>query len=188
MKVFGTTLISGFIHRCNSISSNGMMSSAPAACRGNKKQVLSACRAAQTFVWGGFQRSNPPPLLQIKLAPLYLKGPDIEDALRRPSAKEEQVQELCRHLGAALGCSRCRHPQHPHAMRMHATSACACSHWALVPQTTKTKQEKTHQPNHNLIKRVAMLKTLLAVIQKGEKNNTQEPEKIHRWENCWQPE
>lgn len=128
MKVFGTTLISGFIHRCNSISSNGMMSSAPAACRGNKKQVLSACRAAQTFVWGGFQRSNPPPLLQIKLAPLYLKGPDIEDALRRPSAKEEQVQELCRHLGAALGCSKCGHPQHPHAMRMHATSACACSH------------------------------------------------------------
>lgn len=128
MKVFGTTLISGFIHRCNSISSNGMMSSAPAACRGNKKQVLSACRAAQTFVWGGFQRPNPPPLLQRKLAPLYLKGPDIEDALRRPSAKEEQVQELCRHLGAALGCSRCRHPQHPHAMQMHATSACACSH------------------------------------------------------------
>lgn len=103
MKVFGTMLISVFMHRCNSISSNGMMSSAPAVCRGNKKQVLSACRAAQTFVWGGFQHSNPPPLPQRKLAPLYLKGPDIEDALRRPSAKEEQVQKLCRHFGAALG-------------------------------------------------------------------------------------
>lgn len=158
MKVFGTILITQFIHWCNSISSKEMMSS-PTPCQWNKKQVLSTCKAEETFclpfsahAFFPIERTSP---TLFKSEKDWLPG--MHSGGHKQKRKGYWNSTVCSCTGPWADCSKYEHPK-------------PCRHMPLVPLLVPAELLLPGAKKHlkNIWEQQHQRKPVLDVAQQGE--------------------